>query len=959
MEEESIAVDELVVTALGIKKEKKALGYSVSDIKGEELNRGKEINPINSLAGKIAGVNISKTTAGPSGSTRITIRGIHEFDGSNQPLYVIDGIPMDNSNLGQAGKNGGFDMGDGLSLINSEDIENISVLKGPSASALYGSRALNGVILITTKSGSKQNGIGVEYSMNYQIENISTNYDDVQYEYGMGSNGQIPHTVQQAVQNSYSWGARFNADSIVTIFDGSTHSYVAKKDNISNFFRQGKTINHSISVSGGNEKTLYRLTYSNINNDDIVPQSGLTRNNFSMRGKHSFSRKLSADSKVNLFFEDVKNRPSLSDDASNIGTNLLGLPTNMDVRWLKNYSNKDGEYLPWCNYIGRINPYWSLDKMPNKSNKKRILAQISLQYDMLEWLSFKAKAGTDFYNMSFQQFADLTSPTATTGSMAIREYDVFENNFEGMLSLNRKLNDDFTLSGNLGANLMKYEYRDNLTSTTGIIIEGIDSMDNFKFPNSPQPGLSRKKVHSIFGSAQIGYRNMLYLDITGRNDWSSTLPKNNSSYFYPSISSSFIFTEVFNPIKSVLNFGKIRASWAQVGGDTDPFMLYLNYSPYSNQFGEIPIVRIDNKTKPPKNLVPEKSISYEFGADLKFLDNRVSIDATYYSQNIENQILRVPVSSTTGYDDALKNAGKIQNRGIELLLSTTPVKTQNFRFDLSFNFAKNKNKIIELTPELENYTIEEARWASAIIVARKGESFGEIMGHPLLRNEEGAIVHNDAGLPLAADTIVSFGNVNPNWVGGVNTTLTYKGFSLSASIDIRNGGKVYSMTNRSLYQSGLHVNTLDGRDGWNQSESERRIAGVVSDAWTPTGGYIGKGVVNVGTEENPIWESNTNYSNPSVYWSTYIQSPEGFIYDASYIKLRSLAISYNLPQKWIAKFGLGGMQVSFIANNLWIISKHTPNIDPESSYNNGNGQGFEYGSMPGRKSYGFNLNLKF
>lgn len=956
-------LNEVVVTALGIKREKKSLGYSVTEVKSEELTVTREVNAINALSGKVAGVQISQPTSGPTGSTRVVIRGISELDGDNQPLYIIDGVPMDNTNFGQADEEGGYDMSSGISDINPDDIESVSVLKGASAAALYGSRALNGVILITTKKGEKRDGIGVEINSNFTFDHVKTGYEDVQYEFGMGSNGLIPDTKERASIWSTMWGARFDPNKKVTIFDGSEKAYIGHKDNIQDYFRTGFTNTNTVNLTGGDERSTYRLGMSNLHSKDVLPTTSLQRTTLTFRGTSELSDRLSVDTKVTYITDKVKNRPQLSN--AGVGANLLYLPNNYDQSWLKNHSDSDGDYYKWTNYIGRENPYWVQDNVENQSRKKRILAFADVKYKISDKLLLKVKAGTDYYSNKFYEISNKSEILQNRpGRMIERNLDVSEENYEALLSFNDTYG-DFTVSANAGASKMKYKYTERYLEGNGINTRGVKALDNYN-DKYITPSLSRKIINSVYAFGQVGYKNFLYVDLTQRYDWSSALPSKNRPYSYPSVSSSFIFSDAFKFSSNIITFGKFRASWAEVGGDTDAFRLALNYRG-SNPFNGGSTAKIYNDDLPNSGLKPEKTTSYEFGTDMRFFKNRLGLDVTYYHKKTVNQILRLPLTRTMGYNTAIINAGEIVNNGIELLVTATPIETNSFSWDLAFNYSKNNNKVKKLHEQTNNYEIENARWADATINAIEGESFGSIMGKKLMKTSDGQIVHDANGMPVITNEKHILGNFNPDWMGGLTSTMKYKGLTFKMAFDIRMGGEIYSMTNLRLYETGLHKNTLDGRDaynGWyaNRTAYEKTNPGADLNVWegnNPMKGYVGNGVINKGTEENPNYEKNDKQVNPQAYWSQYAGSPEPFIYDASFIKLRSVSLGYTLPKALVNKLPVEHIAVSVIGTNLLTLYKEVPNIDPESTYNNGNGQGLEYGSFPGRRSWGFNINVKF
>lgn len=961
LQEDSELLNEVVVTALGVKRESKALGYAIAEINGDKLNAARPINAMGALSGKLPGVDISTTTAGPSGSTRVIIRGNGELSGDNQPLYVIDGVPMDNSQLGSASQWGGYDMGDGLSSINPDDIESMSVLKGASAAALYGSRATHGVILITTKSAKKQ-GFGVEVSSSVDFVNQLSKIDDYQREYGAGRNGELPvnFEVGRGVSQT-SWGAKLNPELKMPIFNGQEKPYGNVNNNISSFFRTGTTYTNSVSLTAASERANLRVSISDMRNNDIVPESDMNRTSFMIKAEGKLTKRFKVETRVNYTIENVHNRPALSDSPNNIGLSLIGLAPNIDQKWLnEGYKNEYGKYVDWNGgNIYRINPYWSLNEMNNKSRKDRVMGYLQANYEFIDGLNLQVRAGTDFYKFRMTDFAAIDTPIAKQGSMTETSVDVAESNLEAMLRYSRKFGDLFDLSAFIGGNLMFFKSESFNNSSANQVIPGIESITNY-VNQSLVYGNPEKQVRSLYGAVNLGYKGMLYLDATLRNDWSSTLAKGNNSYMYPSVSGSFIFSNLLKNNR-ILSFGKIRASWAEVGGDTGPYMLNLNYGVLPYTFNSKPLGDIQTSSIPNRALKPTRTYSYEFGADLRFLKNRVGLDFTYYSQVTKDQIMNLPISTTTGFELATVNSGEISNKGIELSLNATILDLKDWSWNVTVNYARNVNKVVKLHPELTEYPLAEARWAGAMIEAIEGKAYGAIIGKKLKRSPEGEIIYGANGLPEVGDKLEILGNGVYDWTGGLSTTLTYKGFALNALFDIKWGADVYSMSSMMAHVNGTAKATLEGRREWYESEELRKQSNIQITEWTPTGGYIGKGVVNVGTEENPVYEKNTTPVDPQKYWNNFssINTPEPFIYDASFIKLREMTLSYAFDKKLLKKTPLTGLGVSVYGRNLWTIHSSVPNIDPESSYNNGNGQGFEYGSLPSRRSFGFSVKLNF
>lgn len=953
-------LDEVVVTALGIKREVKAIGYAVAEVGGETISAGKDLNVMNSLSGRMAGVDISSTTAGPSGSTRMLIRGNSQLSGSNQPLYVIDGMPMDNTQLGSADKWGGYDFGDGLSSINPDDIESITVLKGPSAAALYGSRASNGVVLITTKTAEKK-GIGVEITSNINAVSLLSGFDDYQTTYGQGRNGELPITEALSRNSALSaWGPKLDPNLTTPIYNGEIKPYGAKENNILSFFRTGTTIQNSASLTAAGDKANIRFSMSNMQNKDIVPNSDMSRSSFMLKGGAQLNELLSFEARANYTLENVNNRPALSDSPNNVGISLIGIPANFDQKWLgQNFKDKYGHYNDWNgNNIYRINPYWSINEMGNESYKERFMGHIQLNFDFTPWLSLQVKGGTDSYSFRMTDYSPISTPTNQSGSMEEISAKVAESNGETMLHFNKRFADVFNLSAFVGGNIMYYksERISNVGKTQ--IIPDMQYIGNYT-QKEVTYGFAEKQVNSVYGAINMGYNDFAYLDFTLRNDWSSTLSDDFNSYMYPSLSGSFVFSELITD-RSFLSFGKLRASWAEVGGDTNPYQLSLNYHLLPTAFNDMPLGQIQSKSIPKKDLKPTRTYSWEIGTDIRFINNRFGLDLAYYNQTTEDQILSLPISKTTGYETAIVNAGEIKNSGIEAMLSANLISTSNFNWDMNITFAKNINTVVKLHPEVNEYVLAEARWAGAFVKAREGEAYGVIVGKKSKRDPNGNVIHGNGGLPEFGEEAEVLGNGVYDWTGGLSSVLAYKGVSLSFLFDVKWGADVYSMSNMFAHINGTSKNTLEGRQGWYDSEEQRKAAGKTPQEWVATNGYIGKGVINTGTEDAPVYEENTVMVNPQSYWTAFYDgSPEPFINDASFIKLRETTITYTLNKRIVNKTPFSAASLSVYGRNLWIIYSSLDNIDPESNYNNGNGQGLEYGSLPSRRTFGVSLNLKF
>lgn len=961
MQENATALNEVVVTALGIKREAKALGYAVAEVSSEDLTAGRENNIMSALSGKVAGVDISSTSAGPSGSTRVVIRGNSQIAGNNMPLYVIDGVPMDNTQQGSAGKFGGYDYGDGLSSVSADDIESISVLKGASASALYGSRASNGVVLITTKSGQKNKKLGVTVSSDVTFVKLLSQFDDYQRVYGQGRNGKPSMNEVEAQSTSMlAWGPKLDPDMQTTIYDGSLKSFGNKENNILSFFRTGTIYNNAISFDGGSDKTTFRASISDMRNRDIVPTSDMKRTTFMVRGTTKLGENLTIDSRVNYTVEKVNNRPALSDKSSNIGNALIGLAPNFDQKWLaEKYKGDDGMYTPWNEHgVNRLNPYWVINEMTNRTDRDRVMGYIKLDYRILPFLNLQLRGGTDFYNFEITEFTGRYTPGKEGGEMIQSDRHVREDNYEALLRFNKKFMDKLDVSAFVGGNIRRSKNKIITNTGSNQIMDDLRSITNYK-TNQLVYELYKKQVNSVYGAVNLGYDDTFYLDFTLRNDISSTLSNENRSYTYPSVSGSFIFSKFFNLEKSFLSFGKVRASWAKVGGDTDPYQLNLIYGLLDLSFQGERLGEIKSKIIPNKNLKPTSTYSYEFGTDLRFLNERISLDLTYYHQTTKDQILGLPVSKATGYDKAMINAGEIVNKGFEVALNGTPVTTRDFDWDIGISFAKNKNEVKELHSQVQDYELSSARWGNAFIYASEGQPYGNIVGKAFKRDPQGNIIYS-GGMPVYDDKVQILGNGVYDFTLGINQSFRYKNFNLRMLFDMKFGADIFSMTALQSYKYGTSRETLSGREEWYQSERAREAAGEESSKWVATGGYLGKGVKNVGTAENPEYVPNDIYVNPEDYWKSVADNAaEPFIYDVSFIKLRELNITYNIPQKLLAKTPFQSVSLSAYGRNLWIIYDKVKNIDPESDYTASNGKGFEYGSLPSRRNFGFGINVKF
>ena len=938
-------LDGVVVTALGIKKEAKTLGYASQSIDGEELNRATENNVINSLSGKVAGVQINQSGTGLGGTSKVVIRGFSSIAGDNTPLYVIDGIPMLNPQ-GGGGQFGGVDYGDGISNISSADIASMNVLKGASATALYGSRGQNGVIMITTKSGTRRKGIGVEISSNTVLEQGLV-FPKFQNKFGRGSNGNYPINSAGVFNDAIldSWGPLMQGQSLVN-WTGEETPYSAQPNNIRDFFRAGSSLNNSVALSGGGENTQARFSITHLKNEGIVPNGNLERTNLNLNVTSKLTDRLTLTAKANYIRQDVFNRPDLALSPDNPMNSLIQMPRNIRLEDLRDFQTPDGQPRVYTN--GSVNnwqnPYWAVNLNTNNDSRDRVIGFAQLEYQVTDWLKVHLRSGTDFYN-DFRQNRNATNTIyrVTPDKSFYSEYygRVEERNTDILISTDNKISDKWSISTNLGANMRKNTSRSIITTAQGLNVPNFFVIQN-ALSTVTSEGASEKKVNSVYGTVQLDYNGFLFLEGSARNDWSSTLSPDNWSYFYPSISTSFIFTDAFNMDSDVLSFGKLRASYAEVGNDLQPGQLDPVYVVNGLAHGGQTFGQITN-TRAPTNLKPERTNSYEVGLDAWLFKSRIKLSATYYYAGTEDQIIQAPVSKASGYRDALINAGLIINQGIEATLNIVPVSNNKFKYETYFNFSRNRSEIKELAPNVEVYDLTGADYDQfgVAILAEVGGQFGDIYANKAyLRDPEtGQRIINEQGLPIEdPDGRKKIGNFQPDFLLGWGHNISYKNLTLSFLLDYRKGGDIFSFSNSLAAANGNAFRTRDDRLQW----------------YAGAGGYIAEGV-------NPQGEPNTVEVDPQTYWqnvggrgSLYA---EEFLYDGSFLKLRELSLGYTFPEKFTSNSFINSMRVSVIGRNLFILHSNTDGFDPEATFNSGNAQGIEALAIPSTRSIGINLNI--
>ena len=939
-------LSEVVVTAFGMERDEKRLGYSITQLDAQSV-QVKEPNVVNSLSGKVAGVTVSRTAGGPGSSTRVLIRGNNKLTGNNQPLYVVDGVPINNANLGPAIRWGGYDYGDGIGDIVADDIESISVLKGPNGAALYGSRGQNGVILITTKTGKRDGGIGIEYNGSYTWESPLV-LPAFQNEYGHGQGGQVPDTqagvlsLAQDGNSSASWGALMNGQDVIH-WNGETKPYVAQPNNIADFYQTGHTYTNSVAVSGGNERADVRLGVTRMDNTGIVPTSTFDRTSVNLRSRVEVTERLSADIKATYIQTSAHNRPAMAEIMENVGHGLMWMPRSVDINDLQNYQTGTGQHLNYTSGPFKMNPYWAINNNSNDDTKNRLLGYASLQYDFADWLNLRVISGIDTYNSDRLRRVAVGTPYRPAGQFFRDTYAVRETNNLGLLNFDKTF-DQLVVSATLGGNI-RYEEQKGLNITGNELTEpGWYNLANTTSQTIIE-SLYRKQVNSVFAMASLGYQNWVFLDLTGRREESSSIP--GQAYFYPSATLSAAVTELFDLAPEGLTFGKIRASYALVGSDTDPYQDRLYYSYFGSHLGQplaapgnIGAQYVPSTVFPPESLSPENTRALEVGADLRFWNDRVGFDFTYYDITTTNQILPATVSSTSGGTGVRVATGSMRNRGLEAALRINVLESDNLRWETGVNWARNRNTVLNLRDGLDQFLLTNDRGVA--IEARPDLPYGNIVGQDFARDDQGRIIFeevNGNALPVAGESVV-MGNINPDWTGGWLNTIYWNGLRLSALVDVKMGGDLYSITNRYSHASGNHINTLNGREGVGQ--------GYNSGLGLEVDGVLGDGTAVTDVDPEQYWNAVVarNISTP-------------FVYDASYVKLREVSIGYTLPASLIENLPIQSVGISLVGRNLAFLYNTVPGLDPESTYNVGNGQGIESGSIPSTKSLGFSLQVKF
>ncbi|MFV0148330.1 SusC/RagA family TonB-linked outer membrane protein [uncultured Empedobacter sp.] len=963
---ETVELEGAVVTALGITREKKSLGYASQEVKGDVIAAARGNNPLNSLSGNVAGLSISNNSGNLGGSTRIVLRGLRSITGENRPLIVIDGIPMSNNNVNGSGASsgsGGRDYGDGAFDMNPDDVESINVLKGGPASALYGSRGANGVIMITTKKGKKgRDEITINTGVSFDQVAISPKLQKL---YGGGSKDDFSTITVDGKQYNIveyqmdeSWGPKYNGQKVLhwNAFNPEDptnymveREWKSPKHDVDSFYNTGITYTNSATFSKSYENTNAKLAISNVNQSGIIPNSSLKRTTVNLGVDNKFGDKFQVSGDMNYVRTDGFNRPEFGyGDNSVIQKFYQWGQRSLDFSALKNYKNSKGEQLSWnrtawnnATPLYSDNPYWIVNENTSDDRRDRFYGNVKLRYDILPGLYATGAIYGDHYNLQIQERVAIGSQATSGYTLYTRQFT--EMNYEGRLNFEKKWT-DFSLNAFAGVN-RRHESRSNVNAGTsgGLVVPNLYSLSNSMASPTVSNYRSKKRVNSVFAGASFGFYDLFYLDLTARNDWSSTLPENNNSYFYPSVSGAFVFSNLIK--QDWLTFGKIRGGWSRVANDTDPYNLIDTYanSTFTGTTNLGDPYYLLPAAKANRNLKPEMIDSWEVGLEMQFFKNRFGFDVTYYQQKTNDLIVQNTTGAETGFTAKWYNAGVMENKGIEAMVRITPIQTEEFSWDFAWNFAKNDNEIVELYGDLQSITLASAPFKAGVY-AMLGSKYGQIRGTDFIYDDQGNKVVGANGLYVSS-AVKNLGSVLPDYNMGFRNTFSYKNVSLSALIDVQKGGKYFALTN----MWGMYSGMLD-----DTAANGVRENGVISQGVTGSVKSNGDGTYTVtNTAEN------TKVVDASAYYGNYYSGPTSQnVFDSDYIKLREVTLSYTFPKKWAGPFS--NVIVSAFGRNLATWGLDNKDFDPEvATGGSGNVQGLEGGSLPSTRSFGMNLKLQF
>ena len=963
LEEDSIMLAETVVTALGIKRSEKALGYSVSKVGDESLGVSKSSNVMNNLSGKVPGMNVRAASSDPGATVLVTIRGQRSLSGDNQPLIVLDGVPVNNSiknttnNYGESSRKI-VDYGNPISDINSDDIESVSVLKGAAAAALYGSRAGNGVILITTKSGSSRKGLGVSVNESFSLDRAYL-FPDVQNTFGSGSFAETTDVISDA-----SWGPRLDIGTSYVQWDSPTDAsgnkiatpWVSYPNRLKDFFETGVTNTFNVAVTGANDKGNFRLSYTNVRNTGIMPNTDLKRNNINLSAGYNLKPELRVTTSVTYTNNKSDNRPTANRNSSLYV--VFRQPANIDISKLKDYWEEGKENIQQRSPVpgGDDNPYFLCYEDINGFKRDRLTGNVQVTWEITPWLSLMGRSGLDYYNETRESRTAFSANWSTNGAYALGLIYFKENNTDFLLTTKKDLS-DFSMSFSVGANRMDQEGSNNTIATNKLVMPGVYSISNAaagSIQNNTSTYKYRKRINSVYGMAQLSYKNMVFLDLTARNDWSSTLPPDNNSYFYPSASLSILMNEILGWGEAgKLSYWKIRGNVSQIGSDASPYQLYntLSLSTWDNASQVEQDRDLKNNT-----LKPEISTSYEGGTEMRFFGGRLGFDFTYYLTNTKNQIMNLATTLASGFSSRIINAGLIQNKGFELLVFATPVSGA-FTWDVSASLSRNRNKVVKLMEGISEINIGGGEGVN--YYARVGDQLGDMYARTFETVPSGPY----KGEPLVTDDgeynrlneYVKIGNYNPDFMLGLTNTFTFKNLTLTALVDWRLGGDFYSYLEKNLLSDGRTKSTLMGRDPesggltWVDSNGRTRHDGMIVP------GYCDDGSGN--------YVPNDIITDPeSYYGAIYWDFNEFSTYDATYVKLREVSLDYTFPRKMFEKVRIKGLTVGVWGHNLLTWTAVGNGLDPETAMTFTSSSitpGVGGWALPGARTFGFKLGLDF
>ena len=943
MQDDVSSLSEVVVTALGITKEQKTLSYATQQINTKTFSQAKDLNVANSLSGRVVGLDVVRSSSGIGGSTRIVLRGDRSISGNNQALIVVDGVPFNNSNGSSGNIFGGRDGGDGISSINPDDIESMNILRGASATALYGSSAANGAILINTKKGVTQKGYGVTINSSFQAEQ-ALDLRKFQNEYGQGSSG-----VYSKLSET-SWGPRLDGRQVEAwqnpaVGAPATYSFSPQPNTYNDFYKTGSQMSNSVSFSGGSDKMQTYFSYTNVGATGLVDNNKLQRNTLNLRISNKVSDKISIDTKLTYLSENIDNRGTLGEVYQNVNRHVARMPRNISLEAAQQFEytdiqgrNKQSYWNPGSN--GGQNPYWIKNRTTSTDTRDRITGFSSITYQATKAFSVIARGSLDKYVDKYEgKFFTDTYTIAPNGDYRTAWTDNSSVNFDLLGIYKQRINENLSVDALVGGNYQNFSIL-NQDSNTG----GLNRDNLFITTNARAPQNNRRLVESqkqgVFATADVTYKDALTVSFSARNDWSSTLPAANRSYFYPSAGFSAILSNMFEMPASV-SFAKFRGAYAVTGNDALPYLINQTYTFRAG--GDNGFISRDG-LKPFENLKPEITSSLEFGLEAKFLKGRMGFDLGYYSSDSKNQLFRVSIPPASGWSEEYVNAGLVRNSGIELTMNFNPVSMNDFRWDIDINYARNVNKVIELTPDLKVYNIPNGNDFMNDVRAVEGRPLGEVYSRGYERNAAGQILVDKNGVPKATSGYnVYLGNTRPDWIGGLNNRFTYKNLSLSFLISARMGGVVTSFTNAVLYGDGVTEETLAGRES-----------------------FIFDGVVET-AKENPspnAGQPNRVPITAEKFWTTVggSNTPLGevFTYSASNIRLRELTFGYTLPTGLLKKSPFQSITLSLVGRNLFFLMNNAKGFDPEMTAGSQNTSvGLEGFSTPPTRTIGLNLNLKF